>query len=126
VDERVESLDDGCAGLPEELESEVRRMRVGKLIRMSFIFASRVSPDCCDLFGKDEDLWSFVSNGLKVLGRLIGASSMSEVDEGSASVDEMRSSSSRDWRLTGLRGIAGELVAVISNVPARDLATALA
>ena len=99
-------------------------MRVGKLVKMSFIFASRVSSDCSNLFEEDEDLWSFVLNGLNVLGSGMGASSISEVGEVFVSVDDIRSSRSRDWRLLDLRGTAGELDRTVSIVPARDVATA--
>src|SRR5271170_7989244 len=96
-------------------------MRVGKLTRMSFIFASRVSSPGSDLFWED-CLCSLASNGLNVLGSGKGASSRSEA-RGSTSVDDTRSSMSRDRRLRDLPGTTGELEPSVSEVPARDLAT---
>ena len=72
-------------------------MRVGSLIKMSLIFASSVSSDCNEISAEDEGLRSLVLNGLNVLGRGIGVSSMSEVDDGSISVNGPTS----DWRLLG-------------------------
>jgi hypothetical protein len=96
-------------------------MRVGKLTKMSFIFASRVSSLGSDLFWEG-NLCSLASNGLNVLGSGKGISSRSEVG-GSTSVDDTRSSISRDRRLRDLSGTMGELELSVSEVPARDLAT---
>lgn len=99
-------------------------MRVGRLTKMSFILASRASSDGSDLLGEDGDLWSLLSNGLNVLGRAMGASSVSEVDEGSVLADTAESSRLCDWSLLDLLGVVDKLGKPVSHVPARDLATA--